>query len=145
MRKNSILGGGGFHHVAIKVQDYDAAVRFYTALGFTEKVSWGEGAGRACFLDTGDGNYVEIFGGGPAPAKRHPAGDDAAIIHFAVRVNDCDAALRLAERHGATVTMPTKPVTINGSNGQKIPIRIAFVQAPGGEVVEFFENDPKDL
>jgi glyoxylase I family protein len=145
MHNNTILGGGGFHHVAIKVKDYDAAIRFYTALGFTEKVAWGEGNGRACFLDAGDGNYLEIFGGGPPAEKRHPWGEDAAIMHFSIRVKDCQAALRLAEKLGAKVTMETKPITINGNRGQTIPIKIAFVQAPGGEVLEFYENDPKDL
>ena len=142
---NRTLGGGGFHHVAIKVQDYDAAVRFYAALGFTEKVNWGDGDGRACFLDAGDGNYLEIFTGGGTPATRHPWADGAAVVHFALRVADCEAALRLAERNGAMVTMPTKPVTINGTRGQRIPIKIAFCQGPGGEVIEFYENDPEDL
>ncbi len=32
---NALLGGGGFHHVAVRVHDYDAALRFYTeTLGF---------------------------------------------------------------------------------------------------------------
>lgn len=57
---------------------------------------------------------------------------------------DC-AAARLAERAGGRVTMEPKPVTIRGTRGQQIPIVISFVQAPGGEVVEFYENDPKDL
>jgi glyoxylase I family protein len=143
--KNTILGGGGFHHVAIKVKDFDATVAFYTALGFTEKVAWGEGDGRACFLDTGDGNYIEVFAGGPPRDQRHPWGEGSAIVHFSIRVKNCEAATRLAEKHGAKVTMETKPITIQGNRGQKIPIKISFVQAPGGEVLEFYENDPKDL
>lgn len=147
--KNKVLGGGGFHHVAIKVRDFDAAVRFYTGLGFTEKVAWGEripdGDSRACFLDTGDGNYIEIFSGGGDPTDRHPWGEGAAILHYSIRVADCAAAVRLAESLGAKVTMETKPITIHGNRGQVIPIKIAFVQGPGGEVLEFYENDPKDL
>ena len=62
---NSKIGGGGFHHVAIRVYDFDATVRFYTeVLGFTDKVRWGEGDNRAIMLDTGDGNYLEVFAGG---------------------------------------------------------------------------------
>jgi glyoxylase I family protein len=142
---NRILGGGGLHHVAIKVKDYDAAVRFYAALGFTEKVSWGDGDARACFLDAGEGNYLEIFAGGGTPETRHPWGDGAAVVHFALRVADCDAALLLAEQNGAKVTMPTKSLAIDGLGGEHIPIKIAFCQGPGGEVIEFYENDPKDL
>ena len=33
--KNKALGGGGIHHLAVKVADYDGAVKFYTeTLGF---------------------------------------------------------------------------------------------------------------
>ena len=36
---NASIGGGGFHHVAIRAHDFDASVKFYSeALGFTEKM-----------------------------------------------------------------------------------------------------------
>ncbi len=42
--KNTTFGGGGFHHRATRVSDFDASVQFYTrVLGFAEKVRWGEG------------------------------------------------------------------------------------------------------
>ena len=49
--------------------DFDATMRFYTeGFGFRPAVRWGEGDGRAVLLDTGDGNYLEVFAGG----KRAP-------------------------------------------------------------------------
>ena len=45
--RNAAIGGGGFHHVAIKVADFDGTVEFYTqALGFTVHARWGEGDNR---------------------------------------------------------------------------------------------------
>lgn len=134
--KNKTIGGGGFHHVAIKVADFDATVRFYTeALGFTEKISWGEGDKRAVMLDTGDGNYLEIFAGGP---KTPPP--DGPILHFALRTRDCDAALNRARAAGAVVTMESKSIDMQ-SRPHRTPVRIAFCKGPGGEVIEFFQNE----
>ncbi|MXX14727.1 MAG: VOC family protein, partial [Gemmatimonadetes bacterium] len=44
MSQNKTIGGGGFHHVAIRAHDFEASVKFYTeAMGFQKKISWGEG------------------------------------------------------------------------------------------------------
>ena len=65
---NSVLGGGGFHHVAVRVADFDSAVNFYSeVLGFSPKITWGEGDKRAVMLDTGNGSYLEVFAGGTSP------------------------------------------------------------------------------
>ncbi|HLL87850.1 MAG TPA: VOC family protein, partial [Tepidisphaeraceae bacterium] len=139
-RHNKILGGGGFHHVAIKVYDFEKAVAFYKALGMTEKLAWGEGDGRGVLLDTGDGSYFEVFAGAPEAEPRDEWGKGSALIHVALRTSDVDAATELAEQHGGRVTMQPKDIKI-----AHVPVRISFVQAPTGEVVEFFQNDPKDL
>jgi glyoxylase I family protein len=132
--RNAVIGGGGFHHVAMKVADFDAAKKFYTeGLGFTEKITWGEGDKRAVMLDTGDGNYLEIFAGGSA------ATPEGVVMHFALRTSNCDAALARARSFGAQVTMEPKDVEIP-SKPFKAPVRIAFCKGPGGEVIEFFQN-----
>ncbi|KQX48346.1 MULTISPECIES: VOC family protein [unclassified Paenibacillus] len=65
MGKINKLGGCGFHHVAIRASNFEATVKFYTeGFGFTERLSWGEGDRRAVLLDTGDGDYLEVFAGG---------------------------------------------------------------------------------
>ena len=134
--KNAVLGGGGFHHVAIRARDFDASVKFYTdGLGFREKIAWGEGDSRAVMLDTGDGNYLEIFAGGTVGPK-----PEGAILHFALRTNDCDAATQRALAAGAVLTMAAKDVNVPSRPGPT-PVRISFCQGPDGEVIEFFQNE----
>jgi glyoxylase I family protein len=132
---NTKLGGGGFHHVAVKVHDFDAALRFYKdVLGFTEKVAWGEGDKRAVMLDTGDASYLEVFAGGPV----EPA-TGGAVVHFALRADDVDGAIERARAAGMEVTIEPKDVTIP-STPFPLPVRIAFFKGPAGEVIELFKN-----
>jgi len=130
---NEAIGGGGFHHVAIKVADFEGTVRFYTeGLGFTVATRWGEGDGRAVLLDTGDGNYFEIFAGGRPATEARPG----PIQHVALRSSDVDGAIARARAAGAQVTMEPKDVAI--PSDPPVPVRIAFCKAPGGETLEFF-------
>jgi glyoxylase I family protein len=136
MGTNQTIGGGGFHHVAIRAYDFEASIKFYTeALGFTHKIAWGEGDKRAVMLDAGDGNYMEIFADGTNGPK-----PDGSIIHFALRTSDCDAALERARVAGAEVTMEPKSLDIP-STPHMTPVRIAFCKGPDGEVIEFFQNE----
>lgn len=133
--QNKTIGGGGFHHIAIRVSDFDASVRFYTqVLGFVEKISWGEPNKRAIMLDTGDGNYLELFAGGSKDPK-----PEGMVLHFALRTDNCDAALQLARAAGMQVTMEPKDVEIPSQ--PPTPVRIAFCKGPDGEVIEFFQNE----
>jgi glyoxylase I family protein len=124
----------GFHHVAIKVKDFEATVRFYKdGLGLKERLAWGEGDGRAVMLDAGSDNCIEVFAGGQAVPV------EGTIPHFALRTGDCDAALKRAKAAGATVTMEPTTVEIAAKTGPH-SVRIAFVRTPGGERVEFFQD-----
>jgi glyoxylase I family protein len=134
---NPTLGGGGFHHVAIRSRDFDAAVAFYTeTLGFVEKIAWGDAPNRAVMLDTGDGNYLEIF---ERPGETGGS-DDGVILHMAFRTHDVDAALERARAAGREVTMEPKDVDIP-SRPHTTPVRIAFFKGPDGEVIELFQNE----
>ena len=133
---NEALTGGGFHHVAVRVADWDAAMRFYKeGLGFTERISWGEGDKRAAMLDTGDGNYLEVFAGGTSASR-----PEGAMLHVALRTNDCDAAIARVRAAGGEITAEPKDVTIP-SRPAPTPARIAFCRGPAGEVIEFFQNE----
>ena len=132
---NKMIGGGGFHHLSMKVHDFGATYRFYTeGLGFKDTLSWGEGERRTVLLDTGDGNYLEVSAGGPSEAK--PQG---IVAHFALRTEDCDRALQRARQAGAEVTVEPKSVTIPSE--PPLLVRIAFCKGPSGELIEFFQND----
>lgn len=138
-KTNQLLGGGGFHHVAIRVVDFDAAVKFYTEmLGFKEKIRWGEGDGRAIMLDTGDGNYLEIFAG--RKASLAPDSAEPPIIHFAIRTNNIDADIARIRAAGMTITIDPKDVQIPSTPGPT-PVRLAFFKGPGGEIIELFQNE----
>ena len=131
MGNNRVIGGGGFHHVAIRVHDFDASVKFYTeVLGFTERVRWGEGNGRGILLDTGDGNYLEIFAGG-APGPK----PEGAFLHLALRTDNVDAAIEVARRAGMEVTVEPKDVRLG-----TVQARIAFFKGPDGEIIELFQE-----
>lgn len=134
-KTNTILGGGGFHHVAIRVRDFDVTCRFYTeVLGFTERLAWGEKPKRACMLDTGDGNYLEVFeGSGDQPQP------EGGFIHIALRVADCREAIERVRTAGMEVTMEPKELVIEAQT--PTPVCIGFFKGPDGEVVEFFQNE----
>jgi glyoxylase I family protein len=133
---NNVLGGGGFHHVAVRVADFDAAVKFYgDVLGFEPKVAWGDPGKRAVMLDTGKGDYLEVFEGDTVP----PA-SGGAILHYAVRCTDVDSVIDAARSHGCEVTVEPKDVTIQNRDFP-LPVRIAFFTGPAGEQVELFKNE----
>jgi glyoxylase I family protein len=134
--KNEKIAGCGFHHVAVRTPDFDGSVQFWRdGMGFNETIGWGEKPTRAILLDTGDGNYLELF-------EREPLSDTEAaapILHFCLRAADVDAAVEVAKAAGAEVISPPSDPPVFADKGLKV--RIAFIRGPGGEVCEFFQSD----
>lgn len=125
----------GFHHIAIKVKDFDASLKFYTkTLGFPVSMTWGEGNSRAAMIDTGNGNCIEVFAGGPPEAK-----PEGIWMHLALRCTDTKSAIEKARAAGFQVTMEVADITIDAKPA-KCPIRIAFFKGPDGELIEFFQT-----
>ncbi|OCT16904.1 glyoxalase [Paenibacillus pectinilyticus] len=134
MGTNEKIGGGGIHHIALRANDFEATVKFYTeGLGFKEGLSWGEGDKRIVLLDSGDGNYLEVFAGGSG--EQRPEG---SYFHVAFRSNDINGAVAAAVAAGAIVTVEPKDVVLG--NNPPTPVRIAFVQGLNGEIIEFFQS-----
>lgn len=133
---NKILGGG-FHHVALAAADFDRSVKFYCdVLGFTSAVTWGEKPHRAAMLDTGDGNYFELF---ERESSNLPP--ESVLLHVCIRCNDVKGIIERVRAAGMNVTMEPKALEINSTNGRgKIPITIAFFKGPDGEIVELFDS-----
>jgi glyoxylase I family protein len=131
---NEKIGGGGFHHVALRANDFEATVKFYTeGLGFKEKHGWGVGDKRIVLLDSGDGNYMEVFAGGSGEPK-----PEGYYFHVAFRSNNVDAAVEAAVAAGAVVTVDPKDVVLG--NNPPTPVRLAFVKGLNGEIIEFFHS-----
>lgn len=134
---NPILGGGGFHHVCLKTRDWDRTMRFYReTLGCTEKIAWRAAPQRAVMLDTGDGNYIEVF-----EDLDYAPTANGSIIHFALRTTRLDEVAARVRAFGAKITIEPKDVTIATTNGAgAVPVRLFFCEGPNGEVIEFFQN-----
>ena len=134
---NKLIKGSGFHHIAIRTTNWDASRRFYMdGLGFVERVQWGEEPARACLLDVGDGNYLEIF---ERESGSKPAEGEGNLLHWCLRTENCEAATEVARAAGAEVTVEPKVPDVFTARGLKT--RIAFVKGPDGEVLEFFESN----
>jgi glyoxylase I family protein len=132
---NATIGGGGFHHVSMHVRDIEATLKFYTeGLGFVPKLTWGQGEKRTVLLDTGDGNYFEVSGGGS-----DEPGPEGTFLHLALRTTDCDTAIEKARAAGAEITVEPKDVTL--PSVPPTPVRIAFFKGPDGELIELFQNE----
>ena len=105
---HSIIGGMGFHHIALKTQDLVKSVEMYRALGMTEAARWGEGLGEIVMLDIGDGGRIELFANG---------GDEYAVNgkwqHFAMRVDDVEYAYAVALAAGFLPKTAPKIVPLN--------------------------------
>ncbi len=123
----------GIHHAAMRTADFDKAVKFYgEGLGLKQCFAAGEGKERMALFAAGD-SFIEIFADGED--KTH-----GAVEHFALASNNVDADFQLALAAGATERVAPKDVKIpgEGSLTSELDLRIAFVTAPTGEMIEFF-------
>ena len=137
----------GFHHVAIRAVDFDATVRFYTeGLGCRVHFRFAVPGriDRAAFIDVGDGRYIEVFGQGSTVQsegrRRRPDEEptEGALLHFCLRAADVDAAYERALAAGATSRIAPRTSQLGGEPPTEV--RIAFVNGPNGEVIEFLNS-----
>jgi catechol 2,3-dioxygenase-like lactoylglutathione lyase family enzyme len=111
------------HHVALDVDDLDAALRFYVdGMGFTQLRRPDFGFPGA-WLDTGSHQVHLVEVPGPMPAN--------GGAHFALRVEDRDAAVEELRAKGIKVD----PVPETPGAGRQ-----AFLVDPSGNLIEL--NQP---
>jgi glyoxylase I family protein len=127
----------GFHHVCVKTRDWDRTMAFYRdLLGCREKLTWRAAPQRAAMLDTGDGNYMEVF-----EDLAYVGATQGAVFHFAFRTTCLDEAAAQVRAAGYRITIEPKDATIATTNGAgPVPVRLFFCEGPNGESVEFFQN-----
>ena len=121
----------GFHHTALRVKDFDAAVAFYEALGCSVKLIWDNRGSRSCLMDIGGNNCLEIHSLGKDAEEDAPR-----FEHIALATDDPDADFTAALAAGARPRIEPKDVNLGGD----FPARIAFVVGPNDEVIEFFKE-----
>ena len=123
----------GIHHVALRVNDFEKATRFYRdVLGLRLLRAWGAGDERAAMLDTGAG-IIELFAGGKGASE-------GSFFHLALKSDDVDGDYAKALAAGATSKMAPQELTVEVTSGAPMHVKIAFVFAPTGEIVEFFRD-----
>lgn len=131
---NEKIKGMGFHHVAVMAKDFEESKKFYTeGLGMKFMTQWGEGDKRIAMLDMGNGDIVELFAGG-----NDREAVDPKYIHFAMNVDDVNAAYETALAAGAKTKSAPAVVPVD-SAPIKLTLNCAFVYGPAGEELEFFK------
>ncbi len=127
----SLIKGIRYAHVAIVAKDFEKSLAFYQALGFTPYVSWGEGKEKIMLLDIGDGGKLELFAKGSDEYSAM-----GKWLHVAFAVENVDEAYQRALDAGAKSIIPPKDMPLE-SSPKKITLRLAFVEGPDGEQIEF--------
>ena len=126
----------GFHHVALKVKDFDNTFKFYKeVLGLQEKIVWEMDGALAAMLLMDDGGIVEIFGGGTDGAEAN-----ARWPHLAIKVDDVPGTYKKALDFGAKSHIEPNKVHVDGNGGKSMDLEIAFVHGMGGELLEFIKE-----
>jgi glyoxylase I family protein len=130
---NQVIAGGGVHHIAIQVRDWDASMRLYRdVLGMRVVAQFGTPERPIALLDAGDGAHVELLG--PLPDAPGGDGGTPALAHLALTTTDTRAATERVRAAGYTVTVEPKDMQLGPLN-----VTLAFFTGPDGEVLEFFQ------
>ena len=125
-----------FHHVSLKVKDFDKVVNFYKdVLGLKEKITWTMKDAPAAMLQMDDGGIVEVFGGNTDADEAN-----ARWGHLCIAVDDVPGTYKKAIEYGAKSSIEPGKTTIEGNEGKSVKLEYAFVQGFGGEILEFMKE-----
>lgn len=142
---NQTVGGGGFHHLGLRVSNYEKSIKFYTEvlgmkIAFDTPHPWEPEVDHITFIDTGDGNFFEIFNG----AKESSAGFDeyraGTFFHVGFRSNNVDAVAERARKAGVKILLEPVDVHLLGRDGSEWDVRATYLEGPDGEQVEFLQE-----
>ena len=134
-----------FDHMSINVADFDAAMIWYQEkLGFEVDVSWRVEAlngKQLAYLSMGD-TTIELVAADEGGAGLRPA--ETFQDHFArtgyghlcFSVDNVDATLASLEAKGVPTFVTAETYALDGTSYER---RVAFIQDPEGNVIEFAE------
>jgi catechol 2,3-dioxygenase-like lactoylglutathione lyase family enzyme len=120
------------NHVAIAVDDFAAASRFYSReMGFTEAFAFREpdGSPALSYFQINRNTFIELM---PVTADR-PAG----FVHFGLEVTHLDQVVKRLQSAGIDVRDP--------STSARTRSRLAVARTPQGTRVELLEFGPDSL
>ena len=122
-------------HIALKVQNLEASLAFYEALGFTEFLRLLEDDGRPwiAYVRFEDNLYLELFPGGTAPVDPHATGTN----HLCLTVEDIEATARHLAAAGIPLTAPLDPARRGGDRNRGM-----WIEDPDGTRIEIMEMAP---
>ena len=138
------------HHIALRVSDMDAAIRFWTEAldarvatapvlrgGSYFDAMFGPGARVKVAHLVLEGGSVELFEF-VEPRRAVPASDQTGdgLMHVGVRVDDAPATLRKIEAAGGRAIMPVSHMQDRPENP-----RFCYCMTPDGHVIELLECD----
>lgn len=122
----------GIHHVAVKPRksQYAAVMKFYTEiLELPVECKWGDPEYPCAMVSTGDGSRLEILPQDESNELPH----EGKVAHIALATDDVDECVRRVREAGYKITIEPKDVALGD-----LPVRIAFCDGAGDEIVEFF-------
>ena len=143
---NNIIG---FHHFAIKAQDFERTIQFYKTLNFEVVHDWSlpEFNLEKCVMlkNKAFDSYIEICdynASFPTQSRKRKQGDpyvENSLLHICFTVLDAKKAYDEAIKNGA------KPLsvkeTLDLKNRRKtVTVSNSLVYSPNGEVIEFLES-----
>jgi len=129
---NSLLPGGGIHHIAVQTFDPEASLRLYRdVLGMRIVKETVTPQRSITLLDIGDGSHVELVATpGAAPGGGIAAGNNP-LLHIALRTTDLRAVIEQVRSAGYEITVEPKEVR---------QATIAFFKGPNAELIEFYQT-----
>lgn len=134
--KNTVIPGGGCHHIAVQARDWDASLKLYRdVLGMPVVAEFGSPERKIALLDMGDGSHMELFqpkADTPAPGAAAP---NDPVTHFALATTDTKAATEHVRQAGYEITVEPKTLDLG-----PLTVTIAFFLGPNGESIEFFQT-----
>lgn len=125
--------------MCLRVPDLYKTKEFYEkALDAVVVAEWGtdENEDHAFIMDLGTGDYLEIFG-----SKTH--WETGSWQHVAVWTDNIEKSVEKAVSCGAKQISAPARSDIPCRSGQIVHMKFAFIEAPGGEIVEFIEDIPE--
>ena len=132
MATSSPIAGLRFHHVAFRVRDFDASIKWYAdAFGAKEafRATRDDGTPQLVYLEFAPGQNIELFPNGKNPIESPQ--DPIGYGHYCLLVDDLDAALAHLATLGVEPTMTPRTGTANQ--------RLAFVKDPDGNRIELMQ------